>query len=142
MRRLAALAVIPLLAACAGAIPRGAPSANPPAPRPAPPQGGTVTAPGPAATAFRPPQVMNLPGLEHIIGRNETALANLYGAPRLQVREGDVVKLQFADRNCVLDIYLYPLKPGAQPTATHVEARRPSDGQDVDRAACARALRR
>ena len=85
---------------------------------------------------------MNLPGLEAVIGRDVTALANLFGAPRLNVKEGDAVKLQFTGPPCVLDVFLYPLRPGAQPSATHVEARRASDGADVDRAACVRALRR
>lgn len=85
---------------------------------------------------------MNLPGLEGVIGKNETALANIFGPPRLTVREGDVRKLQFLGEACVLDVYLYPLQPRAEPTATHVDARRASDGQDVDRAACVRALRR
>ena len=83
---------------------------------------------------------MNLPGLEGVIGKDETALANLFGPPRLNVREGDVTKLQFTGEACVLDIYLYPLAPGARPSATYVAARRASDALDVDRAACVRAL--
>lgn len=86
--------------------------------------------------------MMNVPGLEGVIGRNETALANLFGAPRLNVTEGDAKKLQFAGEACVLDVYLYPLRPGGEPSATYVDARRASDGLDVDRAACVRALRR
>jgi hypothetical protein len=42
----------------------------------------------------------------------------------------------------VLDVFLYPLKPGAAPVATYVDARRASDGRDVDRAACIAALMR
>ena len=76
---------------------------------------------------------MNVPGLEGVIGRNETALANLFG---------DAKKLQFTGEACVLDVYLYPLRPGGEPSATYVDARRASDGLDVDRAACVRALRR
>jgi hypothetical protein len=34
------------------------------------------------------------------------------------------------------------LRPGAEPVATYVDARRPSDGLDVDRAACVAALQR
>ena len=85
---------------------------------------------------------MNLPGLEGVIGKNETALANMFGPPRLSVKEGDARKLQFVGRACVLDVYLYPLEPRGQPSATYVDARRASDGLDVDRAACVRALRR
>ena len=85
---------------------------------------------------------MNMPGVENVIGKNETALANLFGAPRLNVKEGDARKLQFAGDACVLDVYLYPLQPRGEPSATYVDARRASDGIDVDRAACVRALRR
>ena len=83
-----------------------------------------------------------MPGLENVIGRNETALANMFGPPRLNVKEGDAKKLQFAGEACVLDVYLYPLQPRSEPSATYVDARRASDGIDVDRAACVRALRR
>ena len=85
---------------------------------------------------------MNLPGLEEVIGKNEPALANMFGPPRLEVKEGDARKLQFTGQACVLDIYLYPLRPGGEPSATYVSARRASDGLEVDRAACVAALRR
>ncbi|WP_421989288.1 hypothetical protein [Qipengyuania sp.] len=85
---------------------------------------------------------MNVPGLEGVIGRNETALANLFGPPRLSVTEGDAKKLQFTGEACVLDVYLYPLEPRGEPSATYVDARRASDGLDVDRAACVAALER
>ncbi len=51
-------------------------------------------------------------------------------------------KLQFSGTACVFDIYLYPPAPGSEPTAAYADARRASDGQDVDRAACAGALLR
>ncbi|EDL49754.1 hypothetical protein [Erythrobacter sp. SD-21] len=98
--------------------------------------------PAPSGGRFIAPKVMNVAGLEGVIGRDATALANIFGPPRLEVKEGDAMKLQFSGSPCVLDIYLYPLRPGAEPSATHVEARRASDGEDVDRAACVRALRR
>lgn len=139
-RRLGLLALAASLAGCV-AVPQprteSAPAtARPPAP---PPQ---VSRPAPAVSGFRAPRVMSLPGLEHIIGRNATALANIFGPPRLTVNEGDARKLQFTGPACVLDVYLYPLGPGAEPTATYLEARRASDGMEVDRAACAAALRR
>jgi len=49
--------------------------------------------------------------------------------------------LQFSGTACVLDVYLYPPAAGSEPEATYVDARRSSDGQDVDRAACIVALR-
>ncbi|MBX7528189.1 hypothetical protein [Qipengyuania vesicularis] len=145
MRKLLPLAAVSAsLSACVSTPPdyfpqqRPAPSAN----RPAPPPQQPPVRPAPSTPTFIAPQVMNLPGLEAVIGRNATALANIFGLPRLEVKEGDAVKLQFSGNACVLDIYLYPLRPGGEPSATHVEARRASDGEDVDRAACVRALRR
>ena len=130
------------LAGCAGggnSRPSTAPAARPVQTAP-PPQTGTP--PPAAATGFRAPKVMNLPGLENVIGRDAQLLANQFGQPRLSVKEGDAVKLQFAGNACVLDIFLYPLRQGAVPTATYVDARRASDGREVDRAACVAALRR
>ncbi len=85
---------------------------------------------------------MRLPGLEGVIGADSAALQRQFGTPRLDVWEGDARKLQFSGEPCVLDVYLYPLSQGATPTATYVDARRSSDGLDVDRAACVKALKR
>lgn len=129
-----ALAISAMLSACGGAIPRpdsaSRPSAAIPPSRP--------TAP------IRPPpeaQILRAPGLESVIGANARSLMNQFGQPRLDVAEGDVRKLQFSGRACVLDIYLYPVPNRAEPIATYVDARRASDGLDVDRAACVAALR-
>lgn len=85
---------------------------------------------------------MRAPGLENVIGASANQLQRRFGKARLNVREGDALKLQFSGEPCVLDVYLYPLSPGATPSATHVEARRASDGRPVDRASCVQALRR
>lgn len=143
MRKFTALTILATsLSACVSTPPDYAPR---PTERPVtttrpPPQ--QPVQPAPSGQGFVAPQVMNERGLESVIGRDATALANLFGTPRLQVKEGDALKLQFSGRPCVLDIYLYPLQRGAQPSATHVEARRASDGEEVDRAACVKALRR
>lgn len=114
-------------------------------PRPAPPP----TLPSPAGrganvilpqAGFIAPQVMRLPGLENVIGRDAAQLQQRFGKARLDIAEGDARKLQFSGEACVLDVWLYPLRPGAPPVATHVEARRASDGHDVDRARCVDAL--
>lgn len=97
--------------------------------------------PPPPPPSFANPSVMQLPGLDGVIGDTARQLTRQFGQPRLDVNEGDARKLQFAGSACVLDIYLYPLRPGATPTATHIEARRASDGFEVDRVACAKALR-
>lgn len=86
-------------------------------------------------------QVLSLPGLEGVIGQTEAGLLRQFGPARLDVWEGDARKLQFSGSQCVLDVYLYPEEQGREPQATYLDARRPSDGQDVDRAACVAALK-
>jgi hypothetical protein len=81
------------------------------------------------------------PGLEGVIGSSQAELARQFGTPRLEVWEGDARKLQFTGTACVLDVYLYPAAPGREPQASYVDARRASDGKDVDRATCIAALR-
>ena len=131
-----------LLAGCVAV-----PSAEPPrAPEPRPSQQSQQPPPSrpqqPVPQGFVAPQILRLPGLERVIERDATALLNTFGPPRLDVREGDMRKLQFSGEACVLDVFLYPLRPGGEPVATYVDARRSSDGLDVDRAACVAALAR
>ena len=112
---------------------------------------GTVVQSTPQPSHLAPPpqlrrtvpglRVQNLPGLEGVIGATGAQLARQFGAPRLDVIEGDVRKLQFTGTPCVLDIYLYPPAPGENPEAAYVDARN-ANGRDVDRAACVAALRR
>lgn len=82
-----------------------------------------------------------MPGLEGVIGATARQLTQQFGTARLDVWEGDARKLQFTGTPCVLDVYLYPTERATEPLATYVDARRASDGQDVDRAACVAALR-
>jgi hypothetical protein len=124
-----------LLAACGGArlVPAVPPIQQPPPMAPASP-----AAPPPVPEA----RVLQLPGLEGVIGADDAGLVARFGVPRIDLAEGDVRKLQFAGQPCVLDIFLYPPETGGALKATHVSARRASDGQDVDRAACIEALSR
>ncbi|HUQ13365.1 MAG TPA: hypothetical protein VM055_03730 [Novosphingobium sp.] len=78
--------------------------------------------------------------MEGLINQTAAGLTARFGQPRLDVHEGDMRKLQFTGQACVLDVFLYPLRPGTEPVATSVEARRASDGEDVDKAACVAAL--
>lgn len=139
LKSLALLILLPALAACGTTPPPRAKSAPPvtrPAARPAmTPVRPAVRTPPPAA------KVLSIPGLEGVIGATATELVRQLGQPRLDVAEGDARKLQYVGTACVLDIYLYPAEHGREPQATYVEARRASDGQDVDRAACLAALR-
>ena len=54
--------------------------------------------------------------------QDAAALVRYFGQPRLDVAEGDMRKLQFAGEACVLDVFLYPLRPGAEPVATGTAA--------------------
>lgn len=138
--RLGPVLLLPLLAACT-AIPPASETA-PPVLRP-PVSGVPPTRPvAPPAAPFRAPEIEPVPGLEGVLQQDAAALQRRFGLPRLDMREGDARKLQFAGTACVLDVFLYPLRSGAEPVATYVEARRASDGQEVDRVACAQALAR
>jgi hypothetical protein len=140
-RRLSLSLGVLLLAGCTTTV-VPTPQQQPPAPsrdQQAVPPTRPVT---PPATDARAPQIQRLPGLEEVIEHDATSLVRRFGDPRLDVREGDMRKLQFAGEPCVLDVFLYPLHTGQEPVATYVEARRASDGQEVDRAACVKALRR
>ena len=110
-------------------------SASPALTKPAPTRVRPSRKPPPSAVA----QVV--PGVEGVIGNDAAGLIRQFGQPRLDVLEGDARKLQFSGTACVLDAYLYPPMAGKEPLATYIDARRPSDGQDVDRAACIAALR-
>lgn len=135
-----ALALIPLLAACGGgstggkvasASTRPATTAKPRTP---------VRTPAAVRPALVKPQAV--PGLEGVIGATSDELVRQFGPARLDVWEGDARKLQFGGAACVLDIYLYPSAQGREPQASHVEARRASDAEEVDRIACVAALRK
>lgn len=121
-KRLAAIAGLGLtLGACAGpAIPR---PATPPAAGPPPP------------AVVRPVQNNAL------IGNSADAVGRMFGKPRLDVSEGAGRKLQFAGTACVLDVYFYAPRAGANPVATHVDARTP-DGRNAEVNSCAQSLRR
>jgi hypothetical protein len=136
------LPVLAVLAAC-GPTTGAKVASTPTAARPARVAAVPATRPAPpAAAGFRAARVMTMPGLEGVIGADTAALQRQFGSPRLDVWEGDARKLQFSGEACVLDIYLYPASPGAAPKATYVDARRASDGLDVDRASCVRALKK
>ncbi|PLK27260.1 hypothetical protein [Novosphingobium sp. TH158] len=132
---LPALAPILLLAACGGGT-----ATVKSATRPLPPP-PTVVKPTPAKPPARP-RILAAPGLEGVIGASGGDLERQFGTARLDVLEGDARKLQFSGNACVLDVFLYPQEAGQEPHATYVEARRASDGRDVDRASCVAALRK
>jgi hypothetical protein len=120
--RLAAIAGLALtVGACAG----------PAIPRPATPSGG----PPPPTTVVRPVQNNSL------IGNSADAIGRMFGKPRLDVTEGAGRKLQFAGSNCIIDIYFYAPRAGANPVATHVDARTP-DGRSADVNGCAQSFQR
>lgn len=105
------------LAACSGGV--------------VPQTGYTPPPAGPPASAFTKPGPL--------AGSDAKRLTQMFGTPRLDIRESTVRKLQFANGRCVLDAYLYSPAKGKEPVVTHVDARSPT-GTDVDPAACAATL--
>lgn len=136
-----------VLSACGGSStqpPRKVISAPPP-PRQTQPVRQVLPPPVRQAVPFKPaprPAPPAAAGLESVIGATSADLTRQFGAPRLDAWEGDARKLQFAGPACVLDIYLYPPAQGREPQASHVEARRASDGREVDKVDCVSALRK
>lgn len=114
MRRFIAPTAVLLLAACA-----------------------TTPAPQPVAPV-RPVEVK--PQRGDLIGLTANELGARFGQPRIQVREGDGTKLQFATKSCILDAYIYPPSGGkGAARVTHVDTRT-RDGRDTDRARCITAI--
>ena len=75
-----------------------------------------------------------------LAGMTANELAEHFGKPRLQIREGDGTKLQFAGSACVLDAYLYPSQGGgAVPRVSHVDARN-MQGDPVNVGGCIASL--
>ena len=74
--------------------------------------------PGPAPVS-RPSGVL--------IGMTATDLIARFGQPGFELREGPGTKLQWSDRGCVLDAFLYPQEDGrGVARVMHAEARAPS----------------
>jgi len=113
MRRLA-LASTLVLAACA----------TRPQPPPAPEQPVEVVPPHRQAT--------------RLTGMTTRDLTTHFGLPAHQVQERTSLKLQFRNKYCVLDAYLYPGQNGVL-VVTHVDTRLTS-GTDTDQATCISAL--
>ncbi len=117
-RLMPALAGVFALSACA-AVPQAGPAVAPP-----PPVARTAGSYGKA------PELMGL---------NARALTTSIGAPRLDIREQTMRKLQFSNGRCVLDAYLYP-QWKKEPVVAHADSRLPN-GMDTDIRTCAAALR-
>ena len=77
-----------------------------------------------------------------LIGLAIPDLGELFGTPRLQVREGAGLKLQYRGGGCVLDAYLYAPENGqGVERVTSVDARLAS-GADTDASACEAQIER
>ena len=130
MRSLAAVILALSVSACASGSGNKVPTPVPRAPTVAPP------APG----SFRGPPMPEVGGRAGIMGANAAALTQRFGEARIDLTEGDARKLQFRGSTCVLDIFLYPVSAGAQPVATHIEARLRKDGSSTDEVSCIREV--
>lgn len=107
---------------------------------PAPARSQPAAAPHSRSTIVVVPEVMSPQGLGGVIGSPAETLTRRFGTPRIDLAEGDAHKLQFAGASCVLDIYLYPVSAGAEPSATHVEARLRQGGAPADPGVCIREV--
>lgn len=77
-----------------------------------------------AAPTSSAPLLSNEHEHDNLNGMTANDLAEHLGTPRIQVREGDGIKLQYIGATCVLDAYLYPPVSGSGvPRVTHVDAR-------------------
>lgn len=111
MRRFLVLSVSLLLAACAGR-------------------------PTPVETPHAPPSEEHVSG--GIVGMTADDLVHRFGTPALQIREGNSLKLQFRNHQCVLDAYLYPTG-NAPYRVTYVDTRTRALG-GADQALCIASL--
>ena len=93
-----------------------------------------ATTPTPAPIAPARPAAAE-PQRGGLIGLTPSEVGARFGRPRIQVREGDGAKVQFATARCVLDLYLYPAGSGGVARVTHVDART-IDGRDTDQGRC------
>ena len=125
--RLAALGLTSLaLSACASTIP--APSKTP------------ATVPPPVNYAPNAYLGATGTGPAELMGLKASALVNLFGQPKLDVKEGAGRKLQFLNERCVLDTYLYAQKSGGDAVVAHAEAR-DRNGIDMPAVNCTALLR-
>jgi len=74
-----------------------------------------------------------------LMGMDAKRLIQMFGQPRLDIRDPNVRKLQFANGRCVLDAYLYASTKGKEPVVTYADSRLPN-GNDIDPTACAGML--
>jgi hypothetical protein len=101
--------------------------------------GAAIPGPQPIAVAPVGPPASAFTQTGPLMGLDARRLTQMFGTPRLDIRERTVRKLQFANGRCVLDAYLYTPAQGKEPVVTHVDARTPL-GIDADPAACATTL--
>lgn len=124
IRAITILSAMALLSACNGQTP--------------PPKTNSAVAPG--FTGFQNGGKRDNAG--DLTGKTMAQLQSLFGAPRLTVREGDAVKIQFSGTACILDVYLYPENPGQEALARHVDARSTQNNSEINEQQCIGQLRR
>lgn len=96
----------------------------------------TTPPPAPPIVAPPPPPVAPAPiGLTRVLGRTADNVLALLGPATLDRVEGHGRQLQWSRTTCVLDLFLYPPTPGAEPLVKYTAARR-RDGGPLDPASC------
>jgi hypothetical protein len=94
-----------------------------------------------APASGQPRPLLQVRGMESVIGADSDILKRMFGEPRLDVIEVNGRKLQFTGPACILDTYLYPDTKSGREVVTYVDARR-SDGAAVDKQSCIQALQK
>lgn len=97
-----------------------------------------ATAPKPSGPSEAAPLPQSAHTRGEIIGLTPEELIHRFGAPALQIREGESLKFQFRNAQCVLDAYLYPAG-NAPYRVTYVDSRTPGLA-DTDQSACIDSL--
>lgn len=103
--------------------------------------GGSETAPPIRSAGYVPLPASAPPpptSVSAIGGQPAARLIAQFGAPHLDMSEGNARKLQFVGPICVLDAYLYP-KGRNEPVVTYIDTRQ-RDGGPIDQASCVAAL--
>ena len=105
------------------------------------PETALETNPGQAEEMLAEPVQESLPSQtpDDLIGLEPKAIQDLLGPVSLKRWEEDAQVMQFANRQCVMDIYFYETSPGGAFQATYLSARTPT-GADVDAASCLTSL--
>jgi len=127
-----------LLSACAAPAGQQTPATSTPAGQPeAIPE--TLNAPPEEIPAEPVTESLPSHAPDNLLGLEPKAIQDLLGPVSLKRWEGEAQVMQFANNQCVMDIYFYETSPGGAFEATYLSTRT-LNGADVDAASCLTSL--